>query len=114
MPINEIIGLILIAIGMFFSVVGIVGMVRLPDVYNRIHATGKVSFLGIVGLLAGVAVIMPETTLKGAALALFLIITTPVASHAIAAAAYRQGVARANCVRDDLVAKEQSAAQDPA
>ena len=104
MTLSEILGLVAIAAGTFFSVVGIIGMMRLPDVYTRIHASGKVATLGILGLLVGASLLMPEITLKALGLGLFLLITAPVASHAIAAAAHRQGVARANLVRDDLEA----------
>ncbi|MCU0514345.1 MAG: monovalent cation/H(+) antiporter subunit G [Anaerolineae bacterium] len=102
MTLSEILALLALSAGTFFSVVGIVGMVRLPDVYSRAHASGKVSTLGIIGLLAGASLLMPEVTLKALALAVFLVITAPVASHAIAAAAHRQGVPRAGAVRDDL------------
>lgn len=105
MTLSEGIGVLLVAFGVFFSVVGVVGIMRLPDVYCRIHASGKVATLGIVGLLAGTAVLMPETTLRAAALALFLVITSPVASQAIAAAAHRQGAPRVGAVRDDLAAR---------
>lgn len=106
MTLGEGIGVALIWVGIFFSVVGVLGIMRMPDVYCRLHSSGKVSTVGIAGLLAGGAVLLPEITLKAVALALFLVITAPVASHAIAAAAYRQGVPRANCVRDDLAALE--------
>lgn len=106
MPVTELIGLLLVSFGVFFSVVGILGNVRLPDVYSRIHASGKVATLGILGLLAGMAFLMPQATVKAIALILFLLITSPVASHAIAAAAHRQGVPLTNAVRDDLAARE--------
>jgi multicomponent Na+:H+ antiporter subunit G len=105
MSVQEMIGLLLVGAGVFFSLVGIIGMVRLPDVYSRIHASGKVATLGLVGLLAGGAVLMPSITFKVIVLALFLVISTPVASHAIASAACRQGVVRVNTVRDDLAIK---------
>jgi multicomponent Na+:H+ antiporter subunit G len=96
MIIVEIVGLAALVFGLFFSVVGIVGLIRFPDVYCRIHASGKVATLGLVGLLAASAIAMPETALKALALALFVIITSPVASHAIASAAYRSGVPMAH------------------
>lgn len=102
MTLNEVLALVALSAGTFFSVVGIIGMIRLPDVYCRVHASGKVSTLGIIGLLAGASLLMPEVTLKALALAVFLVITAPVASHVIAAAAHRQGVPRVNVVRDDL------------
>lgn len=102
MPWNEVVALAFIAFGLFFSITGIVGIVRLPDVYTRIHASGKVAVLGLIGLLAGSAFLMPETTTKAVVLILFMLLTSPVASHAIAQSAYRQKVARAGVVRDDL------------
>jgi multicomponent Na+:H+ antiporter subunit G len=92
MTIQDILALAALVFGLFFSLVGIVGLVRFPDVYCRIHASGKVATLGLVGLLATSALLLPETALKALALALFVVITSPVASHAIASAAYRQGV----------------------
>ena len=99
---TEVVGLIALWFGVFFCVVGIVGMLRLPDVFSRIHASGKVSALGIVGLLVGAAFLVPSVTPKVIVFTLFLVITSPVASHAIAIAAYKQGVARNGAVRDDL------------
>ncbi|MDX2163412.1 MAG: monovalent cation/H(+) antiporter subunit G [bacterium] len=105
MPISEVVGLVFVGIGVFFSLVGVVGIIRLPDVYSRIHASGKVSTLGIIGLLVGAAFLLPDVTLKAFVLALLLVITSPVASHAIAAAAHRQGIAPVQAVRDDLSGK---------
>jgi multicomponent Na+:H+ antiporter subunit G len=105
MNVNEVLAILAVGIGTFFSVVGIIGMIRLPDVYCRLHASGKVSTLGILGFLVGASLLMPELTLKTLALALFLVMTSPVASHAIAAAAHRQGVPRSQSVRDDLKLK---------
>lgn len=102
MSANELLGVIAVVVGIFFSAAGIIGFVRLPDIYTRIHAAGKVSTVGIFGLALGVALIMPETTLKLIGLIGLLLITAPVATHAIAYAAHRQGVARADAQRDDL------------
>lgn len=102
MAINELLAVAALCVGAFFSAVGIIGMIRFPDVYTRIHASGKVSTLGIIGLLTGISLIMPEITLKAVALAVFMLMTAPIASHAIAAAAHRQGVPRVGAERDDL------------
>lgn len=98
----EIIGLILLWGGIGFCVVGVLGVVRMPDLYCRLHASGKVSTVGLCGLLLGAAVLMPSAALKLLALAIFAILTLPVSTHAIAAAAYRHGVAMQRVVRDDL------------
>lgn len=99
---TEILGIIAILIGMFFFIFGVIGLVRFPDVYMRIHSSGKVSILGVIGLLVGAAFLLPATIPKGIALAIFLIITQPAASHAVASAAYRSGVEMHKPVRDDL------------
>lgn len=102
----QILGGIFISIGVFFSIVGIIGIMRFPDVFCRIIATGKVSSLGILGLLLGAAVLMPEIALKALVLGLFMVITAPVASHAIALAALRQGSQPAEPPRDDSTAQQ--------
>ncbi|NDJ60590.1 MAG: hypothetical protein GYB67_05655 [Chloroflexi bacterium] len=101
----EIIGVLFLAFGIGFSAIGVLGLIRFPDVYSRIHASGKVATLGLFGILVGVAFLVPETTLRAIALGIFVILTLPVASHAIASAAYRLGVPVNG--RDDL-------ARDPA
>lgn len=100
----EVIGLIVLWVGVFFSIVGVLGLVRMPDLYCRLHASGKVSTVGLAGLLIGAAFIMPSGALKLLALAVFAILTLPVCTHAIAAAAYRYGNYEAKMVRDDLAA----------
>lgn len=108
----EIIGLVILWVGVFFSAVGVLGLMRMPDLYCRLHATGKVSTVGLAGLLVGAAFIMPSGALKLLALAVFAILTLPVSTHAIAAAAYRYGSYKASLVRDDLA--EANAQPQPA
>lgn len=88
----EIIGLIALWIGVGFCVIGVLGVVRMPDLYCRLHASGKVGTVGLCGLLIGAAVMMPSTTVKLIALAVFALLTLPASTHAIAAAAHRHGV----------------------
>ncbi len=105
MNLSEIIGVFFIVLSILFFVTGIIGLIRFPDVYTRIHASGKVSMVGVVGLLVATAFLMPDTTLKVIALGAFLIITQPVASHTIASAAYRSGVNLHNVKQNDLAEK---------
>ena len=87
----------LIAVGSFFLLVGTVGLIRLPDVYNRMHATSKATTLGAASLfLAGAAYFGPSeaggaglTSLVGI---VFLFITAPTGAHVISQAAERMGV----------------------
>ncbi|MBK8026239.1 MAG: monovalent cation/H(+) antiporter subunit G [Chloroflexi bacterium] len=100
--IGQLLGLLALAIGLGFAMIGILGLLRFPDVYTRIHAAGKVSTLGLVGILAGVALLMPEATPRSIVLILFSVVTLPVASHAIAGAAYKRGERGKGYIRDDL------------
>lgn len=102
--VGQILGLVALWFGVIFAVIGIVGLLRFPDVYTRIHAAGKVSTLGLVGILLGAALLMPEATPRAIVLTLFAVVTLPVSSHAIASAAYQRGVRGNGYVRDDLSA----------
>jgi len=83
----------LLALGVGFTVVAVVGLFRLPDVYSRAHATSKSETLGALLALAAAAVAFDgPTTAKVAVLALFLLVTSPTAAHAIVRSAHDQGV----------------------
>ncbi len=84
MTILEIIAVFWLAFGLFFFIVGVVGIIRLPDAYARLHASGKVGTMGILGLLLGIGFLQPGSILKLIVLGLFVSITAPVASHVIA------------------------------
>jgi multicomponent Na+:H+ antiporter subunit G len=98
----QLLGLVILWAGVIFCALGVVGLLRLPDVYCRLHASGKISTVGLCGLLIGAALLMPSVALKVMGLGVFLIISSPVSSHAIALAAYRLGVPMQRSVRDDL------------
>jgi multicomponent Na+:H+ antiporter subunit G len=91
---NENIGLILITIGVLFDLLGCVGLVRLPDVYNRIQASTKCVVLGTTLSLLGAMIWLGTTAVvvKGLLCILFLLITSSTAAHALARAAHRSGV----------------------
>lgn len=99
----ELLTLLAVVIGTAFSVIGILGLIRLPDVYTRLHATGKVSTFGVVLLLIAAVVWTPLGWGKGLLLILFLVVAGPVASHAVSAAAYHLGLPM-RAQRDDLAA----------
>jgi len=98
----QLIALIAIIIGTLFSLIGVLGLIRLPDVYTRMHATGKVGVFGVVLLLVA-AVIWTELGLgKALLLIILLMVAGPVTTHAISSAAYRIGLPMKGPVRDDL------------
>lgn len=98
----QIIGLFALLIGTFFSILGILGMIRLPDVYTRLHATGKVSVFGAVLLLIAGISLTPLSLGKGLVLIGLLLLSAPAVTHAIASAAYRNGIPMKSASRDDL------------
>lgn len=84
----------LILLGGFFCFVAGLGVLRLPDVLIRMHASTKAGTLGSGLILAAVAVYFSDTatTTRAVATILFLLITAPVAAHTIGRAAFRSGV----------------------
>ena len=91
---NEIIGLTLITVGVVFDLLGCIGLVRLPDVYNRIQASTKCVVLGTTLSLLGAMFWLASVPafIKGTLCILFLLITSATAAHALARAAHRSGV----------------------
>lgn len=85
---------VLLTVGLFFTVVAVVGLVRMPDLYTRAHATSKTDTLGTVLTLAGVALAFEAAVprVKLLLLAAFLLITNPTATHAITRAAHDLGI----------------------
>ena len=94
MAIKEIVGLALILLGVGFDISGCVGLVRLPDVYNRIQASTKCVVLGTTLILIGALVWMGSAAamVKGIMCILFILITSSTSAHALSKAAHRSGV----------------------
>lgn len=85
---------LLVVIGSFFLVIGTVGLLRLPDVYNRMHATSKATTLGAANIfLAGFVFFGPTaeglTSLVGI---VFLFVTVPTGAHLISRSAQKMGI----------------------
>jgi len=90
----EYLAYILLIIGSACSVIGAIGIVRFPDFYTRVHANTVVivggSILLIIG--AGISGGLNTFTIKAIVIALFIFLTNPVGSHALARAAHKSGV----------------------
>lgn len=82
----------LMLVGAVFMLLGAIGLIRMPDVYNRIQAATKTVTLGTLALVLGVFARHPEWGPKLAVILLFVLITSPVGSSTIARAALRSGV----------------------
>ena len=94
LALNEWIGLALIVAGVLFDLSGCVGLVRLPDVYNRIQASTKCVVLGTTLILLGAMLWLatPQVVVKGLICILFVLVTSSTAAHALSRAAHRSGV----------------------
>jgi multicomponent Na+:H+ antiporter subunit G len=98
----QVIAVLTVLLGTAFSVLGVLGYVRLPDVYSRLHATGKVGVFGVVLLLVAAMAGTPLGLGKGLVLIVLLLLSGPVTAHALSSAAYRTGIPLAHGIRDDL------------
>ncbi|MDE2750916.1 MAG: monovalent cation/H(+) antiporter subunit G [Chloroflexota bacterium] len=101
----ELMGVAALLFGLFFCAVGVLGVVRMPDSLTRLHASGKVATLGLFGLLLGTALLMPSVWLRLLALGLFVLLTSPVATHAIAASVHRRREIAGELVETDSAAQ---------
>lgn len=84
----------LVILGGFFCFVAGLGVLRLPDVLIRMHASTKAGTLGAGLIFIAVALVFADTATitRAVATILFLFITAPVAAHMIGRAAFRSGV----------------------
>ena len=84
----------LIVVGLFFLVVGSIGMLRLPDVFTRAHALSLTDSLGALFVLGGLAVYEGFSTnlLKIVVVLGLIYLLNPVIAHATIRAAYRSGL----------------------
>ncbi|MET9594258.1 monovalent cation/H(+) antiporter subunit G [Streptomyces sp. NPDC006516] len=108
MQVTDTAGAVLVFFGAAICLLGVVGMLKLPDVLSRSHAATKPQTLGLLLVLAGVALRlrggMDLATL--ALIGFFQLMTGPVAAHLVARSAYRTGqIERGELLFDDLDAQ---------
>ena len=92
----DILAMVFLLIGLFFMFVGAIGVVRMPDPYNRLHGATKCSTLGLLGLLLATVLHIGQLSIatKAALTILFIFVSNPVGSHLLAKAALRDGAAK--------------------
>lgn len=100
---RQVVGAVLIGIGVFFSFAMTVGMIRFPDAYTRLHAGTKGLTIGAGFMLVGSAIMGPSLAhgLKTGLIGVFLLVTNPISIHAVARANYRSERARHRLVIDE-------------
>lgn len=92
--IADIVSWVLIVLGSFFIIAGAIGVLRMPDLFTRMHAASVIDTLG-AGLLAGGFILQAGFSLVTVKLLFVLLLfffTGPVAAHALAQAALHAGV----------------------
>ena len=98
---TALIGSIIALIGSLFLLLASLGLIRMPDVYNRMQAGTKATTLGSMLVFIGFAFVMPDTWPRLVLLTLFIFLTNPLSSHALARSAHIQGIS-VGTDRDDL------------
>lgn len=106
----EIIGGLLLIAGAAFLFFGGLGLVRMPDVFNRIQAGTKATTLGTILGLAGVACMRPDWGLKLLLIGLFLLFTNPLSSQVLARAAHRTDGTKSQATTVDRLAEDEGEA----
>lgn len=83
-----------ILLGVLALLIGALGLLRLPDVYCRIHAVGMIDTAGASFIILGLAIHegVSLVTLKLLFIGIFLFFTSPIATHAVAQVAHKSGV----------------------
>jgi multicomponent Na+:H+ antiporter subunit G len=112
--IAEILIVACLAVGSFFNILGIIGLLRFPDVYTRMHATTKMTtfgsvFTALAVIIYGVTAYLDSVNSQYAVLAIHTLIaavalafTNALGSHAIARGAHRAGIKPVQAVVDRL------------
>lgn len=99
--------------GLVFMVIGALGVHRLPDAYNRLHAASKCVTLGLTGMLLAACYHMGTAPIVSKALItiVFTFVANPIGSHLLAKAAHHAGLKQwERTLSDDLAADK----RDPA
>jgi len=93
-PVAAVLTWFFVVAGSLFLIVGGIGILRLPDFYSRIHPAGITDTMGAWLVLVGLMFASDSwlITVKLVMLLLFLAVTSPLAGHALAKAAYMRGL----------------------
>jgi multicomponent Na+:H+ antiporter subunit G len=86
----DVLATVLLGLGLLLATVGLYGLLRMPSIFAQLHAAGLVTGPAVLlVLLASVATASAEIITSAALVLLFVLVTSPLSSHAIAQAAHR-------------------------
>lgn len=108
-PMN-ILGALLLVAGAAFLLLGGLGLVRMPDLFNRIQAGTKATTLGTLLGLSGAACLHPAWGLKLLLIGLFILFTNPISSQVLARAAHRVGTYKSSLTGVDRLSEDRGEA----
>ncbi|MCD6116747.1 cation:proton antiporter [candidate division KSB1 bacterium] len=102
-------GAIITLIGSLFLFLGSLGLVRMPDLYNRMQTGTKATTLGSILFLSGLAISQSEfiNIDKTIVLILFIVFTNPISSHALARASHFIGIPLTEKTTVDRLAEDE-------
>ncbi len=111
-PVLDTIGALFLLLGAMLCFAASVGLVRFPDVLTRMHAATKPQTLGLLFVVAGVALSLQNVQALGILLlvAILQLLTAPVAAHMVSRTAYRTGQVREDLLTQDDLADDLAAA----
>ena len=107
---NELLGSLVILAGAVFLFSAGLGVLRMPDSYNRIQTGTKASTLGTILVLIGLAIYHPAWLGKLLLLIFFVLLTNPVSSHALARASHRRHIRKAEQTVIDKLDEDEAVA----
>jgi multicomponent Na+:H+ antiporter subunit G len=84
-------GYIFIFLGVIAFLISSIGLIRMPDIYTRMHAGTKTTTIGIILIVLGAGCIEPSWAWKLILLAVFILLTNPLSSSVIARASHSDG-----------------------
>lgn len=94
MTVLEVIVCLLIGIGLFFTLAGVVGVIRMPDTFCRLQSATNIATMGVMPIafacsIYGFGENNTSLGIKALIIVIFLLISNPVAAHTMARAAYK-------------------------
>lgn len=109
MEIVRLIGAIVMLIGSIFLFLGALGVLRMPDIYNRMQAGTKSTTLGSILTLLGIGIYHPAWLWQMLILVGFIVTTNPLSSHSLARAAHFAGIPLTKKTVKDKLSEDEKA-----
>lgn len=103
-----VIGALITLMGSLFLLLASIGLIRMPDVYNRMQAGTKATTLGSLFVFLGIGLAQPSWAIRLIILALFIVFTNPISSHVMIRSAHHIGIPLAKQSVTDALREEES------